>query len=70
MAPAVLEHPGTRPTRSDQVDAIRIQDAETLEEIRAMVERLARKVESIVDPETRDGLEDATDVLLAAMPEA
>ncbi len=48
------------------MDAIRIQDAETVEEIRAMVERLARKVSTIVDPAVRDGLEDATDVLLAA----
>ncbi len=51
------------------MDAIRIQDAETVEEIRAIVERLARKVETIIDPKTRDGLEDATDVLLAATPE-
>ncbi len=51
------------------MDAIRIQDAETVEEIRVMIERLARKVETIIDPEVRDGLEDATDVLLAAVAE-
>ncbi len=44
-------------------------DIETVAEIRAMVERLARKVGTIVDPEVRDGLEDATDVLLAAVAE-
>ncbi len=45
-----------------------VQDCETVEEIRAMAEKLARKVETIINPETRDELEDATDVLLAAMP--
>lgn len=51
------------------MDAIRIQDTETVEEIRLMVERMVRKIETIVDPETRDGLEDATGVLLEAMNE-
>lgn len=37
------------------MDAIRIQDTQTVEEIREMVERLARKVETIIDPDTRDG---------------
>ncbi len=49
------------------MDAMRIQDAETVQEIRAMVERLARKVDSIIDPDTRDGLEEATGVLLAVV---
>lgn len=58
------------------MDSTRIQDtntqqmdAETVEKIRAMVKRLSRKVESIIDPETRDGLEDATGIMLAAVAE-
>ncbi len=49
------------------MDEIRIQDAETVEEIGAMVERLARKIESVVDPEVRDGLEDAAGAMLRAV---
>lgn len=49
------------------MDTIRIQDTQTVEEIRTMVERLARKVETIIDPETRDGIEEATDLMLAAV---
>ncbi|MDP9438007.1 MAG: hypothetical protein M3P49_04590 [Actinomycetota bacterium] len=49
------------------MDAIRIQDAETVAEIKAMVEKLACKIGTVIDPETRDGLEDATDAMLAAV---
>ncbi len=52
------------------MDEIRIQDAETVEEIGAMVERLARKIESVVDPEVRDGLEDAAGAMLRAVARA
>ena len=51
------------------MDAIRIQDEQTVEEIREMVERLARKVSTVIDPTVRDELEDATDVLLTAVAE-
>ncbi len=51
------------------MDEIRIQDAETIEEIRTMVDRLARKIDTVIDPDVRDGLEYATDVLLAAVAE-
>ncbi len=51
------------------MDAMRIQDSQTVQEIRAMVERLACKVETIVDPEIRDGLEDAADMMLSAIAE-
>ncbi len=50
------------------MDANRIQDAATVAEIQDLVERLARKIQTIIDPAIRDGLEDATDVLLEAMP--
>lgn len=49
------------------MDAISIQDTQTVEEIREMVERLSRKVDSIIDPDVRDGIEDATDIMLAAV---
>ncbi len=42
-------------------------DIETVAEIGVMVERMARKIESVIDPEVRDGLEDAAGTMLRAV---
>ena len=49
------------------MDWVSVQDRETVEEIREIAEGLARKIDAVIDPDTRDGLEDARDMLLAAL---
>lgn len=45
-------------------------DRETIDGIREVAERLTRRVDAIVDPETRDRYEDATQALMLVCREA
>ena len=42
-------------------------DREAMAEVMVLVERLGRKVDCLIDPELRDGLEDETHKMLVAV---
>ncbi len=43
------------------------EDREAMAEVLVLVERLGRKVDSLIDPELRDGLEDEVHKMLVAV---